>query len=94
MSKGDWLSERMIFGLLIIVGYFTMGALAILVPGLAAEQRAIARDVLLAVGPLIGMIVQSIWKTDKADKVAADTAAVLAAKAPDLSGSAPLQVKP
>lgn len=46
-----------------------------------------ARDALLVVGPLLGVIVNAIWKTDKVDKQTAQTAAVLAAKAPDLSAA-------
>lgn len=91
MSLKDWLSERILFGFLVIAGYFVISALAVVLP-LSPEARQSAKDALLVVGPLLGVIVQAIWRTDKADKQAADTAAVLAAKAPDLSQPGAVQV--
>lgn len=91
MKPTDFLSERMVFGLLIIIGFFGVGIVATMGP-LAAEARQTAKDVLLVVGPLLGVIVNAIWRTDKAERQAADTAAVLAAKAPDLSAAAPAAV--
>lgn len=87
----DWLSERILFGLLIIAGYFSITALAVFLP-IPPEARQTAKDALLVVGPLLGVIVNAIWRTDKVDKQAADTAAVLAAKAPDLSQPGAVQV--
>jgi len=88
MKPIDWLSERMVFGLLIIVGFFSMGALSVTLT-LSGEARQTAKDVLLVVGPLLGVIVQAIWKTDKTETQIANTAAVLASKAPDQSGTGP-----
>ena len=88
MKTADWLSERMVFGLLIIMGL--VGLLFELIsvgPKLPAEIITLAAGGIGALSASVGIIVQSIWKTDKADKQAADTAAVLPAKAPDLSGT-------
>lgn len=86
MTGKEWLSERMVFGLLIIAGFFILGGLAVVMK-LDADARQTAKDVLLVVGPLLGVIVQAIWKTDRTERQAADTAAILAAKAPDQSGA-------
>lgn len=93
MQKSDWLSERVIFGGLIIIGYYTMVIMAAskLVD---ADGKAVVHDSLLAIGPMIGIIVQSIWKTDKVDKVNAEAAATRAAKAPDLSTATVAPVVP
>lgn len=88
-SGSDWLSERMIFGLLLIVGYFGVVILTIEAPltakpaNLPSVQAAMgnAKDALLVLGPLLGVIVTSIWKTDKTDKANADTMTHLAAAA-------------
>lgn len=88
MKASDWLSERMVFGLLIITGL--NGLLFELIstgPTLPPEIITLAAGGVGALSASVGIIVQSIWKSDKADKQAADTAAVLAAKAPDLSGT-------
>lgn len=90
----DLLSERMIFGVIILFGFYTLAFVAVVTTGLAPEARQMARDALLVVGPLLGVIVNAIWKTDKTDRQAATTAAVLAAKAPDLSGGAPAAPQP
>lgn len=87
MSKDNWLSERILFGLLIIGGYIALSGMSILAP-LNAEARQTARDVLLVLGPILGVIANAIWKSDKVDRQTANTAAVLAAKAPDFSSSA------
>lgn len=85
LDKHEWVSERVLFGGFIITGYFGLGYLSAIAPGISPEGRAAAHDVFLTVGPLIGIIVQSIWRTDKVDKINAETNAVRAAKAPDLS---------
>lgn len=88
MKSAEWLSERMVFGVLIIGG--SIGLLFEIViagPKLPAEIVTLAS---LGLGGLItslGTIVAAIWKTDKVDRQAADTAAILAAKAPDQSGT-------
>ena len=91
MKPTDWLSERMVFGLLLITGL--IGLLFELIsngPKLPPEIITLAAGGMGALTAAIGIIVQSIWKTDKVDKQAADTAAVLAAKSPDFS-VAPVQ---
>lgn len=91
MNGKDWLSERILFGLLIIIGYLGITGLAVFL-ATTPEARQTAKDALLVLGPLLGVIVQAIWRTDKTDKQTADTAAVLAAKAPDLSQPGSVQV--
>lgn len=75
MSKEGWWSERILFGLLIIVGYLgiVVGTMFI-----KPEQSSNAKDALLVIGPLLGVIVNSIWKTDRADKQNAQAMATLA----------------
>lgn len=88
MKSLDWLSERMVFGLLIIVGLIALlFELVITGPNLPPEIVTLAAGGIGALSASVGIIVQAIWKTDKTEKQAADTAAVLASKAPDLSGT-------
>jgi hypothetical protein len=94
MRHVDWLSERMVFGLLIISGL--IGLLFELVssgPHLPAEIITLAAGGIGALSASVGIIVQSIWRTDKVAAQAADTAAILAAKAPNQSG-APVILQP
>lgn len=86
MKPTDFLSERMVFGLLIIGGY--VGALAAItfVHVEPASMNALSTG-MGVLGTAIGAIVAAIWKSDKTDRTIADTAAVLAAKAPDQSGT-------
>lgn len=97
MLNEGWWSERILFGLLIIVGYFLLVALTFVVPiwvaaVLPADKLAVvmpavrdgislAKDSLLVIGPLLGVIVNSIWKADKADKANAQALATLATAA-------------
>lgn len=86
MKWGDFLSERMVFGLLIIGGY--LGALgAITFVRVDPTTQSILSTGMGVLGTAIGAIVAAIWKTDKTDRQVAATAAVLAAKAPDQSGA-------
>ena len=79
----EWLSERILFGMLLVGGYVGLGAASFIMP-LTAQQSTNAHDVLLVLGPVVGMIAQAIWKTDKADKQNADSLAkVVASQAPD-----------
>lgn len=94
MRPHDWLSERMVFGLLIIAGYIALIGVTI-VFGLRGDVLAIVTGGLGTLGAAIGIITQAIWKVDRTERQAAETAAVLAAKAPDLSGTGsgvPVQV--
>lgn len=79
MKLPDFFSERMVFGLLVFVGYI---ALVIIGTARANElptaSAAILHDGMLALGPLAGMIIQSVFKSDRADKQNAQTAATLA----------------
>lgn len=86
MNKGDWLSERILFGLLVIAGYLGIVIGTMVIPLLApkaslpAVQASMgnAKDALLVIGPLLGVIVNAIWKSDKTDKQTADTVNTLA----------------
>ncbi len=84
MVSSDWLSERILFGLLIISGYFLVVIASLAVPVFVAvyapaalpaaeNASATAKDALLVVGPLLGVIVQAIWKTDRTEKANAET---------------------
>lgn len=85
MNKLDWVSERMVFGILIISGYFGIVVLTMIIPLVvplslaptATAAMANAKDSLLVVGPLLGVIVQAIWKADKTDKANAEAVAGL-----------------
>lgn len=97
MNTEGWWSERILFGLLLIGGYFLVVALCFVVPvwvamALPADKLALvmpavlagvqyAKDSLLVIGPLLGVIVNSIWKADKADKANAQAMATLATAA-------------
>jgi len=81
MNAIDWCSERMVFGIA-AWGTFLALALAAIVFPLDASRQQIARDCLLVVGPLLGMISQAVWKADKTDRLNATTAATLAAALP------------
>ena len=82
-SVREWLSERILFGLLILGGYIgllvfvgmnkDLGATA------GAAQLQTVRDGLLVLGPVVGMIAQAIWKTDKTDRQNADSLAKVVA---------------
>lgn len=77
MKLLDWMSERILFGLLIIGGYLgCMGALTLahLPP---ANLQLISQGV-GALGTAVGVIVAAIWKTDKSEKQNAATMASLA----------------
>lgn len=93
MNKTDWISERMVFGFMIVGGY--LGCMIILtwVPVPKENSQLISQGV-GALGTAVGVIVAAIWKTDKTERQAADTAAVIASKLPDNSGTvATLTVK-
>lgn len=86
MKASDLFSERMVFGFLLIVGFIVLlHELLQFGSALRPEVVTMVASGMGALGAAVGIIVQAIWKTDKADKQAADTAAVLAAKAPNLA---------
>lgn len=75
------INERFWFGAFIITGYFATGWLA----GFFVtdkDQLAMFRDMLLTVGPILGMIAQSIWKNDRQSNQQADTINALANRVP------------
>lgn len=87
MEKANGIfSERVWFGTLLILGYLGM-VFYTTVQVHDADARQMARDSLLVIGPLLGVIVNATWKADKVDGVNANTAAVLADKSPDLSAA-------
>lgn len=83
------MSERLIFGLLIIVGYFLVGAFGGL-STLNEQQHGTIRDVMLTVGPILGMIAQSIWKNDKVETQRSDTINALANRSQPIPVSGPM----
>jgi hypothetical protein len=89
MQKHDWFSERILVAVLVFVGYFGVGGFAV---GLSAFKVipditvGLTRDMFITVGPLLGIIIQGVFKTDKTERQVAQTAATLADKSPDLSG--------
>lgn len=90
MSKIDWLSERIIFGVLIIGGYFAVGGFMMYMSHygiIDPKVYDLAHDMHLTVGPVIGIIVQSIWKTDKTERLQAQTNANLVDKIPPATPS-------
>ena len=91
MKSEDILSERVIFGGLVIVGYFVMiGVGAFALPA-NSPALALIRDAILPLATLLGVILNAVFKTDKADRQTAAAAATLAAKAPDHSTFAVVQ---
>lgn len=89
MKSSDFLSERMIFGALIIGGYFitVWAGVHVAKDAISAQAQQIIHDAMLTGGPLVGIIVNAIWRTDKSQQQQAEAAAALAAKAPDLSAN-------
>lgn len=79
------ISERIWFGTLLILGFLLMGFSAAFFLNNSPAAIQLLRDMALVIGPLLGVIVNATWKTDKIDGVNANTAAVLAGKSPDLS---------
>lgn len=82
MKPGDWLSERMVFGILVIIGYLTLATL--ILTGYAASKGVsdtMQGVVLGAMGAGIPLILQATFRTDRVDKVNANTMATLASTA-------------
>lgn len=97
MKLGDFLSERILFGLLIIGGYLALIAWALNLH-LDQGQLTIASTGLGVLGTAIGAIVAAIWRTDRADKQNASTMATLAntvaAQSPNPQPPAPIPPGP
>jgi hypothetical protein len=75
----DLLSERMIFGFLIIVGFIAIVHEFIYRhDALKPEIVTIIASAIGTLGAAIGIIVQAIWRTDRTDKQQAQTTATLA----------------
>lgn len=72
MSKRDFISERILFGGLFGLGYFAL-VFAVAWTPISQEGYQIIRDAFVLLGPILGMIAQSIWKTDKVERQNADT---------------------
>ena len=88
MKPADMLSERMVFGTIIIVGLVVLiHELLYNAPHLKPEVISLIAGGVGALSTAMGLIVQSVFKTDKIDKLNAETAAAVAAKAPDQSGA-------
>lgn len=78
MKGMDWLSERTVFGVLVIGGYYALVIIGMSAKTLSDPAASIVHDAMLTGGPLVGIIVNSIWKSDRADKQNAATMASLA----------------
>lgn len=73
--------ERVLFGMLIIAGYYALVGLAIIMPVVAvwalppdkvteelptlANAETVVRDALLVIGPLLGVIVTRSWREER-----------------------------
>lgn len=79
MKPIDFLSERMVFGFMLITGYFATVWFVGFFP-MPDNARQVMRDALLTVGPILGIIANAIWKTDKTDKDNASTIRTLSEK--------------
>jgi hypothetical protein len=77
LKISDWLSERILFGTLIIVSYLAV-CLVGSVGQLTPAGESVVHDAMLGLGPIVGLIAAAIWKSDKADKQNASTMASLA----------------
>lgn len=84
MTPRDFLSERILFGVLIIVGYLLAIGSAAYFP-----INGVSRDVVLgavgALGTSTGMVIQAVFRTDKTDKNTAEAMANLTRGAPAVS---------
>lgn len=76
MKGTDWISERMVFGALVILGYLLCIGAAAYFPMIGAS-RDIVTGAVGALGTAVGMVVQSVFRTDKIDKQNAATLANL-----------------
>lgn len=75
----DLLSERMLFGFLVIIGFILiLHELIYEIANLRPEIISIVASGVGALATSVGIIVQAIWKTDKSEKQAAATLASLA----------------
>lgn len=67
--------ERIVFGLLIIGGYLGIAGLGAILFHKAADKDSLqlTRDAMLTIGPLIGIIVKSIWEARELPQVTQPT---------------------
>lgn len=77
MSAKDFLSERTLFGALIILGFLLATATAAYFPVVGASHDVVVGAV-GTLGTALGMVVQAVFRTDKTDKQTAETNAQLA----------------
>lgn len=79
MKLSDFLSERMVFGLLLIIGFIVLLHEMIYESAtLRPEIISIVSGGIGALAAAVGIIVQAIWKTDKTDKANAAALTTLA----------------
>lgn len=72
MLPKDFLSERMVFGALIIIGFLLATASAAYFP-IVGSSRDVVVGAVGTLGTALGMVVQAIFRTDKTDKQNAET---------------------
>jgi len=85
-TANDWLSERIILGLFMILGYFAVAITALILSAndlLTEDAAQLVRDIGITVGPLLGLIVGSVFRNDKTDRINADTTNQLARRVDD-----------
>lgn len=73
MKAGDFLSERMVFGVFIIVGYLLLVGSTANLPLANTTAHDVVVGAMGTLGAAVGMVVQSVFRTDKADKTAQDS---------------------
>ena len=67
MTRPDWLSERMVFGLLIMAGYVGL-QVALTFVTVPPENMNLLSQGNGALGTAVGVIVAAIWKTDRVER--------------------------
>lgn len=88
MKIRDFLSERMVFGLLIVLGFLGAQTVLTLVK-IPAENANLISQCVGALCASIGVIVAAVFKTDKVDRQNADTLSQIAAAMPNTQQPAP-----
>lgn len=70
MKGQDWLSERVLFGSLVILGY--LGSVIAISAVSKLQGPGLAHDTVVAaigtLGTAVGAVIQAVFRTDKADK--------------------------
>jgi hypothetical protein len=65
LLPGGQTVERLLFGILVIVGYVLVVWYGASGKAEAKEASQIVHDAMLALGPLVGVVIYSVFKADK-----------------------------